>query len=110
MRKWLFMAALAAAAVPTSVSAQPCPGAAPWVFDDVQASDPFCSYITWMAKNNVTLGCVEIDANHRLYCPDDNVSRKQMAAFMNRTATALFPLNCAPGQVMKWNGTAIPGS
>lgn len=86
--------------------AQFCPGVSPWVFDDVPASDPFCGFITKMAQQNVSLGCAVIDANHRLYCPNDNVSRKQMAAFMSRLGDALFPLNCGTGQVMKWNGVA----
>ena len=86
--------------------AQFCPGVSPWVFDDVLASDPFCGFITKMAQQNVTLGCIVIDANHRLYCPDDSVTRKQMAAFMARLGDALFPLGCAVGQIMKWNGTA----
>ena len=90
-----------------AATAQPfCPGVSPWVFDDVQASDPFCGFITWMAQQNVTLGCLTIDANHRLYCPDGLVTRKQMAAFMKRLGDAVLPLTCAAGQVMKWNGTA----
>ena len=86
--------------------AQFCPGVSPWVFDDVLASDPFCGFITKMAQQNVTLGCIVIDANHRLYCPNDNVTRKQMAGFLARLGDALFPLTCAAGQVMKWNGSA----
>ncbi|MFO1311878.1 MAG: hypothetical protein U1F41_07380 [Burkholderiales bacterium] len=76
----------------------------PWVFDDVLASDPFCGFITDMAVRGVTLGCAVIDANHRLYCPDAGVNRNQMAAFMSRLGTSLFPTTCANGQVMKWNG------
>ena len=90
----------------TNARAQFCPGVSPWVFDDVLASDPFCGFITKMAQQNVTLGCIVIDANHRLYCPNDNVTRKQMAAFMARLGDALFPLTCAAGQVLKWNGSA----
>ena len=82
------------------------PGISPWVFDDVLASDPFCGFVTKMAQQNVTLGCIIIDANHRLYCPNDSVTRKQMAAFMARLGDALFPLTCSSGQVMKWNGSA----
>jgi hypothetical protein len=84
--------------------AQACPGVAPWVFDDVLASDTFCSYITWMAQEGVSLGCTIIDANHRLYCPDNNVTRKQMSAFMFRLGEALLPSTCSAGQVLKWNG------
>jgi hypothetical protein len=96
-----------ASAIPLPSGAQPfCPGVAPWVFADVQASDSFCTYVTWMAQSGVTLGCQVIDASNRLYCPDDSVTRKQMAAFMKRQADAVMPLTCAAGQVMKWNGAA----
>lgn len=54
----------------------------------------------------MTLGCVTIDVNHRLYCPNDSVTRKQMAAFLSRLGDALLPLTCATGQILKWNGTA----
>ncbi|MFO1310823.1 MAG: tail fiber domain-containing protein [Burkholderiales bacterium] len=85
MRKFLLLLSVAAAATFCNPArAQFCPGVSPWVFDDVAASDPFCGFITWMADNGITLGCQTIDANHRLYCPSDNVTRKQMAAFMNR--------------------------
>ncbi len=40
-----------------SAQAQFCPGVSPWVFDDVQASDSACPAITWMALNNISLGC-----------------------------------------------------
>jgi len=91
--------------LPGQAQAQQCPGVGGWVFDDVPASDPFCAQITWMAENGVTLGCQIIDGSHRLYCPTSNVSRTQMAAFMQRLAEALFPLNCSTGQAMRWNGT-----
>jgi len=105
MRKLLVVLALVLLPL-APVRAQFCPGVAPWVFVDVPASHAFCTYVTWMAQNNVTLGCRVIDANNREYCPDDSVSRLQMAAFMNRLGDALFPLTCAAGQVMKWNGLA----
>ena len=96
---------LHAFSIPSPARAQFCPGVTPWVFDDVQASDPFCGFITWMANEQITGGCSVIDANHRLYCPNAGVTRTQMAAFMFRLGSALFPTTCAPGQVMKWNGT-----
>ncbi|MFO1311193.1 MAG: tail fiber domain-containing protein [Burkholderiales bacterium] len=67
-----------------------CPGVSPWVFDDVQDTDPFCGYITEMAVRGVTLGCVIIDPNHRLYCPTPTVRRDQMAAFLSRLATGMY--------------------
>ena len=91
----------------SAAHAQPfCPGVTPWVFDDVQASDPFCGAVTWAATSNVTLGCQIIDGSHRLYCPNDLVTRKQMAVFMQRLSDYVAPLTCAAGQVMKWNGAA----
>jgi hypothetical protein len=118
-----------------SARGQFCPGVSPWVFDDVLASDPFCGFVTWMAENGVTVGCQAIDANHRLYCPTQNVSRLQMAAFMKRLGdvrveavdtgpgllggpitsvgtitlapTQLLPTPpCTNGQVPRWNGSA----
>jgi hypothetical protein len=71
-------------------SAQFCPGVSPWVFDDVLASDPFCGFVTKIAQQGVTLGCMTLDANHRLYCPGDGVTRLQMAAYMARLGDALF--------------------
>src|SRR5437773_8559623 len=117
-----------------SAQAQFCPGVSPWVFDDVLASDSFCPDITWMALNNITLGCKTIDPLNRDYCPNDSVTRKQMAAFMYRlgtirvqevdtglgltggpitltgtiglTATQLLPTTAwARRQVPKWNGS-----
>jgi hypothetical protein len=44
----------------------------------------FESSIDWMADSGVTLGC-NPPTNDR-YCPDDNVTRGQMAAFMQRLA------------------------
>jgi len=61
----------------------------------VQAADPFCTNIQCLFNRGVTLGCT---ANQ--YCPAQFVRRDQMAAFLNRLADNLFPLTCAPGQVM----------
>lgn len=44
----------------------------------------FESSINWMADSGVTLGCNPPANDH--YCPDDNVTRGQMAAFMQRLA------------------------
>ena len=79
-----------------AASAAPCAG-----FTDVDDTSPFCGNVTFLRNRGVTLGC---NTAGTLYCPGDPVSRLAMAAFMNRLADALFPLSCAPGQVMKWNG------
>ena len=135
MRKVLLLLAFPLFSIAPSVHAQFCPGAAPWVFDDVPVGDLFCGYITWAAQNGITLGCAIIDANHRLYCPNDAVTRSQMAAFVNRlgnvrveavgtgpgltggpitgigtinlAATNLLPTTpCANNQIARWNGSA----
>jgi hypothetical protein len=77
------------------------------VFTDVLGEDPFCSYITWAAQNGITQGCLIIDANRRLYCPNDGVARSQMAAFVNRLATQ--PDTTAPdvGTITKPGGAFL---
>lgn len=74
--------AVAAVGFAPGASAAPCAG-----FDDVQDSSGFCANVEWIRNRGVTLGC---SAN--LYCPDEAVSRLQMAAFMNRLGTALTPI------------------
>ncbi len=54
------------------------------VFTDVPDSNQFHSSISWMSENEVTRGCNPPDNDQ--YCPDDDVSREQMAAFMRRLA------------------------
>ncbi len=53
-------------------------------FDDVPDSNQFHESIAWMQENGITIGC-NPPANTQ-YCPEDNVSRQQMAAFMRRLA------------------------
>jgi hypothetical protein len=53
-------------------------------FTDVPDSHTFHNAIDWMKDNNITVGC-NPPTNNR-YCPDDNVTRGQMAAFMKRLA------------------------
>jgi hypothetical protein len=63
----------------TPAMAAPCVG-----FVDVDDTSPFCASVEWIRNRAVTLGCA---AN--AYCPNDSVTRLQMAAFMNRLGTAL---------------------
>lgn len=108
MRKLAMLVSVATILVFSSpVRAQFCPGVSPWVFDDVQPSDPFCGFVTWMAQNGVSLGCQIIDGNHRLYCPAGNVSRLQMAAFMNRTATQPDSTSATVGTITKPGGAFL---
>ena len=97
MIKWLAVPAVALALSLASTAAQaaPCAG-----FTDVDDTSPFCGNVTWLKNRGITLGCTSTT----LFCPGDFVSRLQMAAFMNRLGDSLFPLTCAAGQVMKWDG------
>ena len=61
----------------TSASAAPCFGASP--FTDVAAGETYCTSTEWLKNRNITLGCTATT-----YCPNDYVTRAQMALFMNR--------------------------
>src|SRR5260370_23463099 len=74
MRRFALLLGFALSLSATSAVAQNCDG-----FVDVLASSPFCPDVTWLKTYGITKGC---DATH--YCPTDNVSRLQMAAFMHR--------------------------
>jgi hypothetical protein len=53
-------------------------------FTDVPDSHLFHTGISWMKDHNITVGC-NPPANTK-FCPDDNVTRGQMATFMKRLA------------------------
>jgi hypothetical protein len=53
-------------------------------FTDVPDSNVFHDDIAWLADANVTKGCNPPDNTE--FCPGDNVTREQMAAFMRRLA------------------------
>lgn len=53
-------------------------------FNDVPDSHIFHTGISWMKDNNITVGC-NPPANTN-YCPNDNVTRGEMATFMKRLA------------------------
>ncbi|HET9531618.1 MAG TPA: RHS repeat-associated core domain-containing protein [Blastocatellia bacterium] len=55
-------------------------------FPDVPPSNPFYAFIEQMALRGITLGCGGGD-----YCPDDVVTRQQMAAFIIRALGAPNP-------------------
>lgn len=55
-------------------------------FADVSPSDSFCNATEWLGNRNVTLGCAP-----GMYCPASDVTRAQMALFMNRLGNALIP-------------------
>jgi hypothetical protein len=74
MRRLALLLALALSLLTSSAIAQNCDG-----FTDVLASSPFCPDVTWLATYGVTKGCAPSQ-----FCPNENVTRLQMAAFMHR--------------------------
>ncbi|MGA7096753.1 MAG: S-layer homology domain-containing protein, partial [Acidimicrobiia bacterium] len=73
---------LVAAALLGLVFAAPLAVFASHQFVDVGDGHTFHQAIAWMADHGITLGCNPPDNNR--YCPDDNVTRGQMAAFLKR--------------------------
>jgi hypothetical protein len=55
-------------------------------FSDVPATAIFHDAVDWLANRLITLGCTA-----SLYCPNDFVTRAQMALFMQRLGSALTP-------------------
>jgi hypothetical protein len=64
-------------------------------FTDVVATDSYCSSVEWMKNRAVTVGC----GDGTTYCPNDNVSRAQMAIFMTRLGKTLSPVPTLTQQV-----------
>jgi hypothetical protein len=64
-----------------TVAGTPCAG-----FADIEAGDPFCANVDWIANRGVTLGCAS-----GLYCPTASTVRLAIAASMNRLGLALTP-------------------
>jgi hypothetical protein len=81
----LAFAMLASASAPAL--AAPCAG-----FTDVDTSNPnqvgFCPSVEWIRNRGVTTGC-----GGTLYCPDADVTRLSMAAFMKRLGHAHTPFD-----------------
>ncbi len=81
MRRWKFVVA----AIVTVLFIVPVAAvAATSLFEDVPDNSIFVNSINWMKTSGVTKGCNPPE-NTR-YCPDGNVTREQMAAFMQRLA------------------------
>jgi hypothetical protein len=80
-KRWLRTALVVAA---TALTVAPLTAVASHSFTDVPDSNTFHSDIEWLKNADVTRGC-NPPANTR-FCPKDNVTREQMAAFMNRLA------------------------
>ncbi len=50
------------------------------LFDDVQSNNPFCPYIEALYNANIVSGCQSFP--NLLYCPNNNVTREQMAKYL----------------------------
>lgn len=74
-------------------------------FDDVPDSNTFHEDITWLADNEVTFGCNPPDNTE--FCPGDDVTRQQMAAFMRRFARTM---GNAGSQVADFNSSILVNS
>ena len=72
-------------AVVVAVMAVESVGLASNVFKDVDNANVFHNDISWLAENGITLGC-NPPANDK-FCPQDNITRQQMAAMLHRYAT-----------------------
>jgi subtilisin-like proprotein convertase family protein len=57
-------------------------------FADVPANDPFYTFIGKLSARGITLGCSTMPAN---FCPNANVTREQMAAFIIRAIGEFNP-------------------
>ncbi|HJR91996.1 MAG TPA: S8 family serine peptidase, partial [Acidimicrobiia bacterium] len=68
--------------VTTADDPTPPPPGEPPSFDDVPDDHLFAKEIAWLATQGITRGCNPPD--NTMFCPDDDVTRGQMAAFLNR--------------------------
>jgi hypothetical protein len=68
----------------TALIVAPLTAVATHSFDDVPNDNTFHNDIAWLKDAAVTLGCNPPDNDE--FCPEDNVTREQMAAFMRRLA------------------------
>ena len=103
-----------AALVPTSglVGAQAynCVSGGVSLFTDVLPTDIYCKHVHYIAAQNVTLGC-----STAKYCPGDNVTRIQMAAFIAKAIVApgggaAIPLTYGPDPVTGLSYSCDAGS
>ena len=81
MRLARFALFACAAFVPSAAFAAPCAG-----FSDLDDTSPFCVDVQWLKNRAVTLGCTV-----GTYCPNDSMTRLQMALFMRRFANVVEP-------------------
>jgi hypothetical protein len=72
--------------IPSSGSVQGtpynCTAGGTSAFTDIAPDNPFCRHVHYIFSTGVTTGCVSTPP--RQYCPNDNVTRGQMALFIAR--------------------------
>ncbi len=59
-------------------------------FTDVPGAAGYCNAVDWLINRGVTLGCLP---GPNTYCPNDPVTRAQMALFMQRLGDVISPLS-----------------
>lgn len=73
-----------------ATSPAPSQAAAPWQgFDDVPPSNAFYGDISWLHDEGITKGCNP--PSNTLFCPEEAVTRGEMAAFLNRALELPLP-------------------
>jgi hypothetical protein len=82
LRIVLILGFVALALGSVNAHAAPCAG-----FTDVDSASTFCPNVDWLKNRQITLGCTGTT-----YCPNDYVTRLQMAAFMNRLGVVFTPM------------------
>lgn len=87
MRRFSLRSITIAALVIVSMLAGAGVAVASHQFGDVPNSNPFHDQIDFLAERGVTLGC-----GGGNFCPNANVTRQEMAAFLERSARALSPV------------------
>ena len=90
-----FICASMEASHPGSCTAYYCNG----IFDDVQSSNPFCSYIEQLYNSGIVAGC---QTTPLLYCPDSALQRQALAKFV-----CLGMQSAKPGSCLTENCTGI---
>jgi hypothetical protein len=86
-RKLLRAATVLLALAGAPAMAQTCVG-----FVDVPAASALCPSVEWLKNRGITTGCAIANS----YCPNDNVTRLSMAAFLARTGDKLTPVVIEP--------------
>jgi hypothetical protein len=71
-------------------------------FQDVQQNDTFCSSVEFLRNRNITNGC-----QPNLFCPNDTVTRAQMAVFFERAGTLAPRTSQSFDDPAPWDGSTI---